>query len=166
MFKFNSIGALEKHVRNNPRNTAASELQNGMSVVMDDAAGTATVPANATEAQGVTFVVNNIIDKPEIRNKADFKIESGEYVRGFLIEDAKELQVEVDYRVVVDTLSGLAVGDHLVVANETDHAGNGGKWVKPDGTVVVNSSAYSVHLEILEKTTFGDNGLLCKVVKK
>lgn len=165
MFKFNSIGAIEKHVRNNPRNVAATDLLNGMSVVLDDAAGTAAVPANATEAQGVTWIVGNIIDKPEIRNTHEFKVEAGEPVRGFLTEDVKELQVEVDYRVVVDDLAILAVGDHLVTANETNHVGNGGKWVKPDGTTVVDSSAYNTYLEVLKKTTFGDKGLLCKVVK-
>lgn len=164
MFKFNSIGALEKHVRNNPRNKAAADLQNGMAVVMDDANGTATAPANATEAQGVVWFVGNNIDKPEIENSKTYTIETDEYVRGFLVEDAKELQVEIDYRVVVDDLSTLSVGDHLVPANGTDHPGNEGKWVKPDG-VLVYSSYYNTYLEILKKTTYGDNGLLCKVVK-
>ncbi|MET3505603.1 hypothetical protein [Halalkalibacter oceani] len=165
MFKFNSIGAIEKHVRNNPRNIATSTLQNGMSVIMNDQAGTASVPATATEAQGLTWIVGNIIDKPEVRNNKEFTIENGEHVRGFLAEDAKELQVEVDYRVVATDLDTVSIGDHLVVANAADHGEDAGKWIKPDGTVIADSSSYNTYLEVLKKTTYGDKGLLCKVVK-
>jgi len=162
MFKFGTIGAF-KQVRNNPRCKATAQILNGYVVLPDDSTGNAPTPADASTAQGDVWVANNVIDKPEIRNKEDFKIDSGEYVRSFLLSDLKELPVELDHRVLVDDISTLAVGDHLVPANATDHAGNEGKWVKPDGTTVVDSSAYAVHLEILEKTSFGDNGIYAVV---
>ncbi len=162
MFKPLTIGYY-KQVRNNPRCKAQSNVYPGMVVVLDEANKTASVPADAAAAQGKPYIVSNIIDKPEVENKADFVVQTGEYVRADYLADANELLIELDYRVIVTDLSTVAIGDVLVPANETDNAGNGGKWIKADGEAIVASS-YAINLEVVEKTTFGDKGVLCKVV--
>lgn len=157
MFKFGTIGAF-KQVRNNPRCKATKDILDGMVVLPDDATGLAPTPANVAEAKGNVWVVGNIIDKPEIRNKKDYFIGNGEYVRAFLLSDLKELPVELDYRVVTPDYNTVAVGDVLVSAGD-----GSGQWVKADGVTVV-ASDYKVALKVIEKTTFGDKGLYCTVI--
>ncbi len=156
MFKFYSLAALQ-HVKNNPRTKAQSDLMVGQAVLVDEVAGTATTPSTATEAQGAIHVVNNIVDKPEVRNSADFKVEQGEYVKADFLTDADNLLAELDETVLVDDYSTLAVNDVLVPAGDSS-----GNWVKADGTSII-AADYKVNFEIVEKTTLGGNGLLVKV---
>ncbi len=151
MFNFGTIGAY-KQVRNNPRGKAATELRNGLAVLVDEANESVAVPADATAAQGAdVYVAFNIIDKPEVRNSEDFVIEAGEYVRAFLLADVKEMPVLLSDAVLVDH-AGLVKGDVLVAQEGT------GKWVKADGTVIIADN-YAVKLEVIEKNTFGDKGI-------
>lgn len=159
MFKFGTIGAF-KQVRNNPRCKATVQLKNGLVVVPNDATKEAPTPAATATAQGEIFVVGNIVDKPEIRNSEDFAIEIGEYVRAFNLADLKELPVELNEDVVTTAYTSIAVGDKLVA----NHDGSG-KWIKADGTTIVHT-AYSVYLEVVEKTAFGGKGLYAIVKVK
>ena len=152
MFKFGTIGAY-KQVRNNPRCKATQNLVAGLVVLPDDATGLAPTPSTEALAKGDVWVVGNIIDKPEINNKADFTVEAGEYVRTFNLADLKGLPVELSADTVSDDYTTLVVGDVLVPA-----ADSSGKWVKGEAT------GYKVALKVLEKTTFGDKGLYCSVV--
>ena len=152
MFNFSTIGAY-KQVRNNPRCKVNAELQNGMVVLLDEVNKQAAVPASATDAQGEdVYVVFNIIDKPEIRNTEDFKIEAGEYVRAFYMKDLNELPVLLSEHVLAD-YANTSVGDVLVPAGDGT-----GKWVVPDGTTII-AADYAVNLEVVEKNSFGGNGI-------
>lgn len=157
MFKYGTLGGL-KFARNNPRTKATQELLNGMVVLPNDVTGEAPTPAVAADAQGEVYVVNNIIDKPEIRNLADFKIEIGEYVHADLVSAVAELPVDIDESVVSTAYASVVVNDVLAPT-----ADGSGKWVKADGTTVVASN-FKVNLVVIEKTTFGGNGLKAKVV--
>lgn len=152
MFKFGTLKAF--NARNNPRTKAVSVLKNGHVVILDEAAKTATIPADATAAKGKDlYVVNNIVDKPEIRNSTDFEIAIGEYVRGFYLADLVDLPVEFDSTIVTGTYSSIAVGDKLVAEAAT------GKWVEAD------PATYHIYLLIVEKTTFGNGSGFYAVVK-
>lgn len=145
MFKPMTIGYY-KQVRNNPRCKAEVDLIPGMVVTLDEATKKASLPTAET-AKGEVWIVSNIIDKPEIHNKEDFTVLAGEYVRADLLSDAKELPIELSYRVLEDDYASIAIGDKLV-------ADESGKWKKVD---VVDG--YKVVLEVFEKTTFGDKGI-------
>lgn len=153
MFKFGTIGAF-KQVRNNPRCKATQDLVDGQVVIPNDATGLAPTPANATDAQGDVWVVGNLIDKPEIRNKEDFKVMNGEYVRAFRLADVQHLPVEISHHAVVN-YDALVVGDVLIPA-----ADGSGKWVKRVAEVLAD---YKVKLEIRELSTFGDKGVYVTV---
>lgn len=156
MFKFGTIGAF-KQVRNNPRCKALKDLLDGQVVLPDDASKEAPTPANADQAKGDVYVVGNIIDKPEVLNKADFKVLKGEYVRAFKLADLADLPVELDFRVVATDYASLAKKDVLVPA-----ADGSGNWKKADGTTVV-ADDYKLNLVVLEKSSYGDKGLYCSV---
>ncbi|KIN51932.1 hypothetical protein [Bacillus subtilis] len=152
MFKFGTIGAF-KQVRNNPRCKATKDLVPGLVVLPDDSIGLAPTPADATAAKGDIYVVGNIIDKPEVRNKADFKVLKDEYVRAFRVTDLADLPVELSQ----DTVQGF---DALIVGDVIVPAGDGtGQWTKAGEDV----ADYKVKLKVLEKTTFGGKGLYLKV---
>ncbi len=153
MFKFGTIGAF-KQVRNNPRCKATQDLYDGQVVLPNDATGEAPSPASAEEAKGDLYVVGNIIDKPEIRNKVDFKVLKGEYVRAFRLADVHDLPVEIDHLVLGVDYESVSNGDVLVAADDGT-----GKWVKAGE----GAEEYKINLVVLEKSTFGDKGLYCTV---
>jgi hypothetical protein len=159
MFKFGTIKAYDL-ARTNPRCKATAALKLGMVVIPNDATKTAPVPATLAEGQGKDlWVVNNRIDQPEILNKQDFVVASGEYVRAFRLADLVGLPVELDTSVVSTAYADLAVGDKLIPCDAVTHTTNAGKWVEGATT------SYSIYLEVLEKTSFGNGeGLYCKVV--
>lgn len=152
MFKFGTIGAY-KQVRNNPRCKASVDLVPGLVVIPNDSSGNAFPPGAASTAKGDVYVVGNIIDKPEIRNKEDFKILKGEYVLAFNVADLKGLPIELSSDVVVD-YDALVKDDVLVPA-----ADKTGKWVKAGDDV----AEFKVSLKVLEKNTFGGKGLYLTV---
>lgn len=156
MFKPMTIGYY-KQVRNNPRCKADVDLMAGMVVVVDEVSKKVLLPT-AEEAKGSVWIVSNIIDKPEIRNKEDFYISAGEYIRADFLEDAKELPIELDFRVIETDYATLKVGDELVPSAS-------GKWVVADGTTII-AADHTISLEIIEKSSFGDKGVaaIVKVV--
>ncbi|MGV2885477.1 hypothetical protein [Paenibacillus taichungensis] len=160
MFKFGTIGAF-KQVRNNPVGKATSILLDGMTVIPDRIKKESPVPATPTEAKGDVYVAGNIIDKPEIRNKRDFKIEIGEPVRSFRLADAVGLPVEIDYRILKDNFEDITVKDFLVSTNVADDGLDAGKWKK---VTDAEAKEYKVSLHVIEKTSYGDKGLYCEVI--
>ncbi|MBE7897195.1 hypothetical protein G7L40_00525 [Paenibacillus polymyxa] len=160
MFKFGTIGAY-KQVRNNPRGKAKSVLLDGMTVIPDRILNESPVPATPAQAKGDVYVAGNIIDKPEIRNSKDFKIEIGEYVRSFRLSDLAGLPVELDYRIVKDAYQDVNVKDVLVSTNVADDGVDAGKWKK---VTIAEAADYKVKLLVIEKTSFGDKGFYCEVV--
>lgn len=152
MFNFGTIGAY-KQVRNNPRCKAVTELLNGLAVKLDEANKTVAVPAAAADAQaGDIYVAFNIVDKPEVRNTNDFKIEADEYVRAFRLADLVDLPVLLGEKVLSTSYSTIAKGDVLVPEAAT------GKWIVADGTTIV-STDYAIGLEVVDKNTFAEKGL-------
>lgn len=149
MFKPMTIGYY-KQVRNNPRCKAEVNLMAGMAVVIDEANKKASLPT-AEEAKGEVWIVSNIIDKPEISNKEDFEILAGEYVRADFLADAKELVIELDFRVIKTDYATLNIGDKLVANAE-------GTW-----EVATDVTGYAIYLEIVEKSSFGDKGIAAVV---
>lgn len=156
MFKYGTLGGL-RNAKDNPRTKAVQELFNGMVVIPDDVTGEAPVPATAADAKGEVYVVNNIVDKPEIRNSTDFKIEAGEFVHADLVSAVAELPVQIDESVLVTAYADVAVNDILVASGD-----GSGKWVKADGTAII-AADYRVNLVVTKKTAFGQNGLDAKV---
>ena len=151
MFKFGTIGAF-KQVRNNPRCKVTKDSFPGEVVIPNDATGLAKAPGNDGEAQGEVYVLTNIIDKPEIGNKIDFKVKEGEFAHSSNLADLKDLPVELNYQVLKDDYASVAKGDVLVPA-----ADGSGKWVKGD------AGSFKVSLEVLEKSAYGNKGLYCTV---
>lgn len=149
MFKPLTIGYY-KQVRNNPRCKAKVDLMPGMAVVLDEINKEAKLPAG-DEVKGGLWIVSNIVDKPEIGNKADFVVKAGEYVRADLLEDAKELGIELDFRVIDTDYANIQVGDVLV-------ANTNGKW-----EVATETDGYTITLEVVEKSNFGDKGIVAIV---
>ena len=154
MFKFGTIGAF-KQVRNNPRCKVTKDSFPGEVVIPNDATGLAEAPSAAGEAQGEVYVLTNIIDKPEIGNKVDFKVKKDEFAHASNLADLKDLPVELNYQVVKDDYTSVAKGDVLVPA-----ADGSGLWVKGD------AANFKVSLEVLEKSAFGNKGLYCTVKVK
>ncbi|WP_311078284.1 hypothetical protein [Paenibacillus polymyxa] len=155
MFKFGTIGAF-KQVRNNPRTKATIELRNGYVVIPDDATGLAPTAATPTQAKSTdVHVVYNIIDKPEIRSSADFKIEIGEHVRAFRLADLVGLPVELSYDTVKDDYTAINKNDVLVPCDDTDDTPS----IKAKGKWKVSADPeYKVGIKVLEKTSFGEKG--------
>lgn len=152
MFNFGTIGAY-KQVRNNPRCKATAETQNGQVVKLDEAAKTASFPSAAADAQADdVYVAFNIVDKPEVRNTNEFKIEADEYVRAFRLADLVGLPVLVGHQVITTDYSTVSVGDVLVPEATT------GNWVVADGTTVI-AADYAVSLEVISKGTFADQSV-------
>lgn len=149
MFKPVTIGYY-KQVRNNPRCEAEVDLMAGMAVTLDEATKKASLPTAIT-AKGELWIVSNIIDKPEIRNKEDFKVLKGEPVRADLLVDAKELPIELDYRVIATDYATVKIGDKLI-------ANADGKW-----EVSADVTGYKIYLEVVEKSNFGDKGVMAIV---
>lgn len=147
MFNFGTIGAY-KQVRNNPRTKVKADTKNGQVLVLDEAKGEASFP-NATEAKGKDlWVAFNIVDKPEIRNTNEFKIEAGEFVRAFYLADLVGLPVLVGNQVIDGDYADVEVGDILAPKETT------GLW-----EVVADASDYAITLEVIKKTTFADGGV-------
>lgn len=149
MFKPVTIGYY-KQVRNNPRCKAEVDLMAGMAVTLNEATKKASLPT-ATTAKGELWIVSNIIDKPEIRNKEDFKVLKDEPVRADFLVDARELPIELDYRVIATDYATMNIGDKLI-------ANADGKW-----EVSADVTGYKIYLEIVDKSNFGDKGVVAIV---
>lgn len=149
LFKFNDSNFINGY--NTPNIKATSDTYNGNVFATTYVSGvlSATPLADATAAQaGDFYVMMNIIDKPEILNTSDYKVTSGEFIRGFKFKDFIGQEVNLSADLVTDTYSGVSVGDKLVPRTLADTT-NTMKW-KVDA-----ASSYEVYLEIVKKNTFG-----------
>ena len=151
LFKFQNYSAI-KNAQDNPRVVAAVETVNGNVFGIADVAGVETqLPfALAADAQGDVWVAMNVVDKPEVRNYADYSVLVGEFIRAFKLNNLKGELVELSGDLVIDG-GGLppAVGVALVPTVLAD---------APDVMIWKTTAApagYDVYLEITAVTTFG-----------
>lgn len=144
MIKFANIGDF-KVAQNFGYLKTPVVLENGMAVTYDLKTKAVALPTTTTAKQAGLAVVMNRIDKPKTPN--DYRIEVGEFPRIFTLASLAGHLFDMDDAVVTTAYNTLAVGDKLVV-------GTDGKWAKS-----ADVSGYAEYLEIVEKTSFGGNGL-------
>lgn len=144
MIKFANIGDF-KVAQNFGYLKTPVVLENGMAVTYDLKTKVVALPTTTTAKQAGLAVVMNRIDKPKTPN--DYRIEVGEFPRIFTLASLAGHLFDMDDAVVTTAYNTLVVGDKLVV-------GTDGKWAKS-----VDVSGYAEYLEIVEKTSFGGNGL-------
>ena len=146
MIKFANIGDF-KVAQNFGYLKTPAVLENGMAVTYDLKTKAVALPTAITAKQAGLAVVMNRIDKPETLTPNDYRIEVGEFPRIFTLASLVGHLFDMDDAVVTTAYNTLAVGDKLVV-------GTDGKWAKS-----ADVSDYAEYLEIVEKTSFGGNGL-------
>lgn len=146
MIKFANIGDF-KVAQNFGYLKTPVVLENGMAVTYDLKTKAVALPTATTAKQAGLAVVMNRIDKPETLTPNDYRIEVGEFPRIFTLASLAGHLFDMDDTVVTTAYNTLAVGDKLVV-------GTDGKWAKS-----ADVSDYAEYLEIVEKTSFGGNGL-------
>lgn len=146
MIKFANIGDF-KVAQNFGYLKTPVVLENGMAVTYDLKTKAVALPTAITAKQAGLAVVMNRIDKPETLTPNDYRIEVGEFPRIFTLASLAGHLFDMDDAVVTTAYNTLAVGDKLVV-------GTDGKWAKS-----ADVSDYAEYLEIVEKTSFGGNGL-------
>ena len=144
MIKFANIGDF-KVAQNFGYLKTPVVLENGMAVTYDLKTKAVALPTTTTAKQAGLAVVINRIDKPKTPN--DYRIEVGEFPRIFTLASLAGHLFDMDDAVVTTAYNTLAVGDKLVV-------GTDGKWAKS-----ADVSGYAEYLEVVEKTSFGGNGL-------
>lgn len=146
MIKFANIGDF-KVAQNFGYLKTPVVLENGMAVTYDLKTKAVALPTATTAKQAGLAVVMNRIDKPETLTPNDYRIEIGEFPRIFTLASLAGHLFDMDDAVVTTAYNTLAVGDKLVV-------GTDGKWAKN-----ADVSGYAEYLEVVEKTSFGGNGL-------
>ena len=146
MIKFANIGDF-KVAQNFGYLKTPVVLENGMAVTYDLKTKAVALSTATTAKQAGLVVVMNRIDKPETLTPNDYRIEVGEFPRIFTLASLAGHLFDMDDAVVTTAYNTLAVGDKLVV-------GTDGKWAKS-----ADVSDYAEYLEIVEKTSFGGNGL-------
>lgn len=146
MIKFANIGDF-KVAQNFGYLKTPAVLENGMAVTYDLKKKAVALPTAITAKQAGLAVVMNRIDKPETLTPNDYRIEVGEFPRIFTLASLAGHLFDMDDAVVTTAYNTLAVDDKLVV-------GTDGKWAKS-----ADVSDYAEYLEIVEKTSFGGNGL-------
>lgn len=144
MIKFANIGDF-KVAQNFGYLKTPVVLENGMAVTYDLKTKAVALPTTTTAKQAGLAVVINRIDKTKTPN--DYRIEVGEFPRIFTLASLAGHLFDMDDAVVTTAYNTLAVGDKLVV-------GTDGKWAK-----TADVSGYAEYLEVVEKTSFGGNGL-------
>lgn len=148
LFKFHDSNFINGY--NKPNIVATVDTYNGNQFAVVN--GEAVPFADAASAQaGEIYVMNNIIDKPEILNTEDYKVKAGEFIKGFRLKDYVGLEVDMSADLVTDAFAGVNVGDKLVprtTADTTDTM----KWKVVAELDLPN---YEVYLEVVKKTSFG-----------
>lgn len=146
MFKFHEIGTY-KTAHNVGYCVAKSALKNGMGAVIDEVKKEASLPA--ADAKDI-YVVMNRIDKPETHSPNEYVVEAGEFPRLFELASIKNRLVDMDMDAVTTDYASIAVGDVLVYGT--------------DGKLSKGAGSETVGYKVVEKTTFGGEGLLAKVL--
>ena len=149
MIKFRDIGVYKNAV-NVPYCVTDVELKNGMVVTADLADKTVALPTGVV-GKNEAYIVMNRIDKPEVATPDDYTIEVGENPRLFLVQSLNTRILDMNMLSVTGAYASINVGDVLV-------AGNDGKLV------VGTASGQEVYFEVIEKTSFGGNGLAVQVI--
>lgn len=138
-----------KNVQNVGYCKAAVDLNVGMGVILDRAAKTASLPANADEAKACHRIVTNINDKPEMHNYSEtVVVNKGEYVRADDLTSVANMEMEfADYE-INSGVDSVAAGDTLVFGT--------------DGLIVKATAVtgYKVYFEVIEKTAYMGKGIL------
>lgn len=154
MIKFRNIGVYKNAV-NVPYcvvpSTITGGLKNGMGVTADLANKTVALPT-ADTAKGDVYVVINLIDKPETSSPNDYKIVAGENPRLFLLKSLDTRILDMDMDAVTTAYTTIKVGDTLTL-------GVDGKWV-----VNATITGYATYLKVIEKTTYGGQGIAVQVI--
>lgn len=162
LFKFQNYSAI-KNAQDNPRVIASVETVNGNIFGIVDTANVAgtnstevqTPFADVTAAQGEVWVMMNIVDKPEIRNYADYSVLAGEYIRAIKLNNLVGEKVELSSDLIIIGKDALnadvdpAVGVALIPTVAAD-APDIMVWKTTD-----DPTGYSAYLEITGITTFG-----------
>jgi len=151
MLKFREIGTYKNAV-NIGYTTCAAELHNGMVVTVDKAAKTCALPTATTANAAGLAIVMNTIDKPEIHEPNEFKIEIGENPRLFVLESLKGRIIDMDMDQIATAIGSINKGDVLV-------ANTDGKLEVADDT-----TDYAEHFVVVEKTAFGGAGVAVEVI--
>lgn len=167
LFKFQNYSAI-KNAQDNPRILATADTYNGYVFKVVDGAGgieSATPCVDADDAKVADLhIMLNVVDKPELLNYADYKVETGEYIRGFRLKNLIGEKVEFTSDLVTDTYSTVNVGDYLIPRSLADTT-NTMKWKKSTVT------GHGICLKVTAKNTFGvftidgsGGGYECKIV--
>lgn len=163
LFKLQNYSAI-KNLQDNPRVEATVETVNGNVfgvvdnlVVGDRTIKEAQVPfADAAAAQaGDVWAMMNIVDKPEIRNYADYSVLAGEKIRAVNLNKISGEIVELSGDLVIDGAGGAlppAVGVFLIPTSVAVDAPNSMVWKTADAAGI---AGYGCYLEITAVTTFG-----------
>ena len=146
LFKFHDSNFLEGYNRPDILATVDTFNGNQFKVVADQAVPFAT---DVEAETGDIYVMNNIIDKPEILNTDAYKVGAGEYIRGFRLKDFAGQKLDMSADLIVDAFAGVVAGDKLVPRVTADTTSIP-KWKK-----VADVSAYQTYLQVVKKTTFG-----------
>lgn len=150
MIKFYELDAY-KTAKNVGYCTCAAALANGKIVSANLTAKTVALPTSTT-AKGDVWLVMNRIDKPEIDEPNDYTIEIGEFPRIFNVKSLNGKMLEMDLDQVATAYASISVGSKLT-------ADTAGKLA-----VTADVTAHETYLEVVEKTTFGGQGLRVLVV--
>lgn len=146
--KFQNFSGI-KNEQHNPRAVAQSTFKNGQAVVISlDTNGKEIASFPTTTGMANVLFVDNVIDKPELDNKSDYRVEKGECVRAFEFPKSELLEVSGD---LVATTT-VVKGDKLI-------ANASGLYEKTTVTTVTS------YLEVVAVTTFMGSGYTVKVVK-
>jgi len=129
--------------------TLTSSITAGSDAVSYQEAASAITSGTATDQY---YVALNIVDAPELWDRADFQVNAGEYVNSFGLNDVVGYPVELSSDLVSTAYNTISEGDVLIPDN-----GNF-KWVKG------SKGTYAIALKVIEKTTFGETGLYCKII--
>ena len=148
MIKFHEIG-MYKNAVNIGYCVATDEMRNGQAAIYDIAKKTASHPSTGKEAE--LALVMNSIQKPEVHAPNKYVIEEGEFPRLFTFESLKDRLLDMDTDQVTTDYASINEKDKLTAKND-------GTWEKQEAV-----EGYGVYLEVIEKTAFNGEGLLCAV---
>lgn len=136
LFKFHDTNAINKP--NYPNIVASADTYNGY--VFGITAGEAVAFADDAAAKaGELYVMNNIIDHPEIENTDDFHVSDGEYVRGARLRDFAEQKIDISQDLVYFRDTGTKQVETATVAGAIGVAGAGNAKVIITATGMTNS---------------------------
>lgn len=150
MIKFRNIGGY-KNAQNIAHIPTTVELHNGMVVTVDMTQNTLALPSAST-AKGEVYLVMNRYDKPEVNSPNEYVIEVGERPRLFMVTSLSGVVLDCDTDQITSSYSSINVGDKLT-------AGTDGKLV-----VNANTDDFLTYFLVIEKNTFGGEGLGIQVV--